>query len=493
MLKSHCYSNSAFTKMIRIVKFVAFLSCFATAYSVLVSCDGNIYLDSEKAYDYVLTNYGTNDSLTLSQLYSFLTSLDLFHVSSEMLDCSVLSYLASLNDSKVIINSTTFSRICSNIVTLLHKDGYKFYPKEKEDPYSKEVTALTNKPSDGAIWGFGFLAVTIISLCSLVGISILPLMKSAIYDKVLLYLIALAVGTLSSNALFQLIPEGFGMDSDPMTVWQSAVIIGGCYLFYLIENMLERIFNTKHSHGDVKPNSTDVIKAENFALDKAVFNNHHNSKSTDGVESSEALLHLSVDTDVPSSSESDHSAVNVLQHGTDKPRKQTHCWIFKNYKSIRTVAWMITVADGIHNFIDGLAIGASFSVSLVQGVSTSLAIFCEEFPQELGDFAILINSGMTVPQAAFYNFASACCCYLGLIVGILVGNDLTCAQWIFALAGGVFLYISLAGMLPEAQTLSSKPTLRGSPWLCLFIKNLGLSSGFAIMLLLTVYKDEITI
>lgn len=45
---------------------------------------------------------------------------------------------------------------------------------------------------------------------------------------------------------------------------------------------------------------------------------------------------------------------------------------------------MITVSDAVHNFIDGLAIGASFTVSLLTGFSTSIAIFCEEFPHELG-------------------------------------------------------------------------------------------------------------
>lgn len=52
--------------------------------------------------------------------------------------------------------------------------------------------------------------------------------------------------------------------------------------------------------------------------------------------------------------------------------------------NIKTVAWMVTVSDAVHNFIDGLAIGASFTVSLLTGFSTSIAIFCEEFPHELG-------------------------------------------------------------------------------------------------------------
>ena len=52
--------------------------------------------------------------------------------------------------------------------------------------------------------------------------------------------------------------------------------------------------------------------------------------------------------------------------------------------AIATVAWMIIIGDGLHNFIDGLAIGASFSSSVVIGISTSLAVICEELPHELG-------------------------------------------------------------------------------------------------------------
>ena len=54
---------------------------------------------------------------------------------------------------------------------------------------------------------------------------------------------------------------------------------------------------------------------------------------------------------------------------------------------IATVAWMIIFGDGIHTFIDGLSIGAAFSESILTGISVSVAVLCEEFPHELGDFA----------------------------------------------------------------------------------------------------------
>lgn len=66
-----------------------------------------------------------------------------------------------------------------------------------------------------AVWGYGLLCVTVISLCSLMGASVVPFMKKTFYKRLLLYFIALAIGTLYSNALFQLIPE----------VWPAAALV----------------------------------------------------------------------------------------------------------------------------------------------------------------------------------------------------------------------------------------------------------------------------
>ena len=64
-------------------------------------------------------------------------------------------------------------------------------------------------------------------------------------------------------------------------------------------------------------------------------------------------------------------------------------------KKIAPVAWMIIIGDAVHNFIDGLAIGASYSSSSFIGVSTSLAIFCEELPHELGKYLLRLCSYYT--------------------------------------------------------------------------------------------------
>lgn len=77
-----------------------------------------------------------------------------------------------------------------------------------------------------------------------------------------------------------------------------------------------------------------------------------------------------------------------------------------------------------------------------------LDTFCHFLPLIMspGDFVILLNAGMSIQQALFFNFLSACCCYLGMGFGILAGNSFS-PNWIFALAGGMFLYIALADMV----------------------------------------------
>ena len=50
-------------------------------------------------------------------------------------------------------------------------------------------------------------------------------------------------------------------------------------------------------------------------------------------------------------------------------------------------------------------------------------------------------------MALFFNFLSACACYAGLAVGIVLGGDFEAGKWIYAIAGGMFLYISLCDMV----------------------------------------------
>ncbi|XP_047448570.1 metal cation symporter ZIP14 isoform X2 [Mugil cephalus] len=357
----------------------------------------------------------------------------------------------------------------------------------------EEPADVSPRPTDAEVWGFSFLTVTVINLFSLTGVFIVPLMKTRYMKYVLSFFISLAIGTLLSTAILQLLPEAFGFD--PMVdfyVSKSAVVFGGFYLFFFTEKVLKVLLKQKQgSHGHSHYHGTDRYSTpdgdvEEGEKEKLQQNGEASSLALGKVDAGEGELMLSP-AQTPQDSQSPDSAARSGGSGGG-------CYWLKGttYSDIGTLAWMITLSDGLHNFIDGLAIGASFTASVFQGISTSVAILCEEFPHELGDFVILLNAGMSIQQALFFNFLSACCCYLGMGFGILAGNSFS-PNWIFALAGGMFLYIALADMFPEMNEVSrEEEDAGGSSFLLTFaIQNAGLLTGFAIMLLLTTYSGQI--
>uniref|UniRef100_A0A2K6FBT1 Metal cation symporter ZIP14 n=1 Tax=Propithecus coquereli TaxID=379532 RepID=A0A2K6FBT1_PROCO len=445
----------------------------------------------------LMHRYGEGDSLTLQQLKALLNHLDVgvgrknvtqpVHGQRNLSTCFGSGDLFAAHNfsEQSRIGRSEFQEFCPTILQQLDSRACTSENQENEE----DEQTQEGRPSTVEVWGYGLLCVTIISLCSLMGASVVPFMKKTFYKRLLLYFIALAIGTLYSNALFQLIPEAFGFNPlEDYYVSKSAVVFGGFYLFFFTEKILKMLLKQKneqhqgHSHyasetlSSKKDQEEGVMeKLQNGDLDH-IIPPHCNSEP---------------DGKAPTA---DEKVIVGSLSVQDLQASQSTCYWLKGvrYSHIGTLAWMITLSDGLHNFIDGLAIGASFTVSVFQGISTSVAILCEEFPHELGDFVILLNAGMSIQQALFFNFLSACCCYVGLAFGILAGSHFS-ANWIFALAGGMFLYISLADMFPEMNEVCQEDERKGSMFMPFIIQNLGLLTGFSIMLVLTMYSGQIQI
>ncbi|KAM5264062.1 metal cation symporter ZIP14 isoform 2-T2 [Ctenodactylus gundi] len=445
----------------------------------------------------LMQRHGNGDSLTLQQLKALLNHL---HVGvglenstrpgqapRNLSTCfsSAELFAAHNFSNQSQIGRTEFQEFCPTVLQQLDSQACT---SGNWESHEKELSE-EGKPSAIEVWGFGFLSVSLINLASLLGALVLPCTEKAFFSRVLTYFIALSIGTLFSNALFQLIPEAFGFNPlKDYYVTKSAVVFGGFYLFFFTEKVLKMLLKqkNKHHHGH-----------NHFASEKLPSKKDQEEGVTEKLQNGD-LDHM---IPQPCSSELDGRAPSVDEKvivGSlsvqDLQASQSTCYWLKGvrYSDIGTLAWMITLSDGLHNFIDGLAIGASFTVSVFQGISTSVAILCEEFPHELGDFVILLNAGMSIQQALFFNFLSACCCYVGLAFGILAGSHFS-ANWIFALAGGMFLYIALADMFPEMNEVCQEDERHGSSLVPFVIQNLGLLTGFSIMLLLTMYSGEIQI
>ncbi|XP_041957249.1 metal cation symporter ZIP14 isoform X1 [Alosa sapidissima] len=449
----------------------------------------------------LLMRYGDNETISVPQLRTLMARLSLGHGENTSSEAQP----ARANSSRCLSANTLAVHSMSEQSRLDGRGLQEICPTMLQQLELRTCTAGQDqqpdaepslRPTDAEVWGYGFLCVTVISLCSLVGASVVPFMRKTFYKRLLLYFIALAIGTLYSNALFQLIPEAFGFD--PLVdyyVSKSAVVFGGFYLFFFAEKILKMILKPKsggHGHGH-----------SHYPAERYTSNGDLEDSLTEKLQNGEAGgLSLSrVDGELKGVGEDDkmlstHQTLQDTQSagGGGGSHGRGGCYWLKGtaYSDIGTLAWMITLSDGLHNFIDGLAIGASFTASVFQGVSTSVAILCEEFPHELGDFVILLNAGMSIQQALFFNFLSACCCYLGMGFGILAGSRFS-PNWIFALAGGMFLYIALADMFPEMNEVSREEEEAGGsgPFVTFAIQNAGLLTGFAIMLLLTMYSGQI--
>jgi zinc and cadmium transporter len=110
---------------------------------------------------------------------------------------------------------------------------------------------------------------------------------------------------------------------------------------------------------------------------------------------------------------------------------------------------LILIGDGLHNFIDGVLIGAAFLTDIHLGVVTSLAVAAHEIPQEVGDFAVLLHSGFSTAKAFVYNLLSSLTTLIGGLLAYYSFKDLApVLPYVLAVAASSFIYIAVADLIP---------------------------------------------
>jgi zinc and cadmium transporter len=124
----------------------------------------------------------------------------------------------------------------------------------------------------------------------------------------------------------------------------------------------------------------------------------------------------------------------------------------REHPEILSFSYLILVSDTFHNFVDGLAIAASFVAGFKIGVITTLAVSFHEVPQEIGDFGVLIYGGFKKAKAFLYNFISALVAILGGIFGFLLSQKIEKGiVYLLPFAAGNFLYIACSDLIPEVK------------------------------------------
>lgn len=136
-----------------------------------------------------------------------------------------------------------------------------------------------------------------------------------------------------------------------------------------------------------------------------------------------------------------------------------HAHVGPNHGSVALVLF----GDTIHNFIDGVAIAASYLVDPKLGVVVALATFLHEIPHEVGDFGVLISAGWSKRNTILANLFSALSTVVASIVTYLFAEQITPSLGILlGISAGVFLYLGASDFLPDLA--SSRGKSRTSKW-----------------------------
>ncbi|PVH94449.1 ZIP zinc transporter-like protein [Periconia macrospinosa] len=136
--------------------------------------------------------------------------------------------------------------------------------------------------------------------------------------------------------------------------------------------------------------------------------------------------------------------------------------------SVKLGGYLNLIADFTHNITDGLAMSSSFYASPTIGATTTVAVFFHEIPHEVGDFALLIQSGFSKRAAMGAQFVTALGALLGTCLGIAIqefggnassadessgpglwGTSLRWGDMLLPFTAGTFLYVGTVAVIPE--------------------------------------------
>ena len=127
-----------------------------------------------------------------------------------------------------------------------------------------------------------------------------------------------------------------------------------------------------------------------------------------------------------------------------------HCHAPISKHHVHPFAYMNLVGDGLHNFIDGLIIAASYMVSIPVGIATTIAVILHEIPQEIGDLGVMIYAGFSRVRAIMLHLVTGLVAVLGTLLGLWMAKFFANIEiLLISVAIGGFIYIAGSDLIPE--------------------------------------------
>ncbi|VDO59656.1 unnamed protein product [Haemonchus placei] len=321
--------------------------------------------------------------------------------------------------------------------------------------------------SRGEAWTLGMLIISACSFSAPLGMLILPCLSKALYERIMIFLIALGIGALSGSSMFIMLPQAFHLTqlNDFNYHSKSMIVVGALYVFFSVDRILQYGLELRRN----QDHFLDVVHSD---VSRAISGSKRPSLA---------------DPPIPLRSKKSDDEVSVSVKIVEK-----HV-IDPSTIEVASVAYMIIFGSSANNFVDGMSMGAAFSDSLLRGLSIGAAVVSQQFPQELGTLAILINSGLGFRRTMLYNMIPILLSYFGFICGVLLDNvDEDYDEFIFSISSGMYLYIFLGTLvilmivsmlIPEIREGCNelmKVNMRES-LLVTLLQYLGITSGICFM------------
>ncbi|CAD6194640.1 unnamed protein product [Caenorhabditis auriculariae] len=316
------------------------------------------------------------------------------------------------------------------------------------------------------------------------------------------FCVAMAISTLCSDAILHIIPQIVGVHSHEHqdhhhhqhndshesneteehhhshghSTWYTitnerkvllrlSIIIAAIYVLYFFEFVIYY----RKKNNDEKKIIQCAQTISNHAWSDCEANNNNNGaiEKTDKRDSPPSENASQLGTDLSSTAFDEDDAVSCF--------------------GIKARAWVILLGDGVHNFVDGLAIGASFMSSAQLGIITTIAVCCHELPHEIGDLAVLLESGMSMCKALTFNLLSALTAFIGLYISIALGRNEEIELLLLAVTAGMFLYVAWIDMMAH---LKHDGAHKDHWLLACFMQYSGFFSGFLLIFSLGWFEHD---